>query len=164
MLVLGIDPGLAATGYGFVKKTDELLQAVDYGCISTRASLPLPERLLGIFGDVNALLEKYLPEALSIEQLFFCANTRTALQVGQARGVVLLAAARAGCPVYEYTPLQVKLSVAGYGKADKKQVQQMVRLILGLEEMPKPDDTADALAIAISHLQTINWRRHVEGR
>lgn len=158
MLVLGIDPGLATTGYGLVTKTGDFLQAVDYGYIGTRATLPLPQRLLKIFYGVDGLLKKYLPDALSIEQLFFCKNTRTALQVGQARGVILTAAAQLRCPVYEYTPLQVKQSIAGYGKADKKQVQQMVRLILRLKETPKPDDVADALAIAVSHMQTLNWR------
>lgn len=162
MLTLGIDPGLATTGYGLVANTNGHLQAVDYGYIDTQSDLPLPERLLIIFRDVKVLLERYSPNAMSIEQLFFCKNTRTALQVGQARGVILAAAAQLGCPVYEYTPLQVKQSIAGYGKADKKQVQQMVRLILRLKEVPKPDDVADALAIAINHIQTSKWHKLLE--
>ncbi len=162
MLILGIDPGLATTGYGLVRKTDEHLQGVDYGYIETQAELPLPERLLIIFLEISALIKKYLPDALAVEQLFFCKNVRTALQVGQARGAVLTAAAQMGRPVYEYTPLQVKQAIAGYGKADKKQVQQMVRLILKLKEVPKPDDVADALAIAVSHIQSSRWRELLE--
>ncbi|HHU76451.1 MAG TPA: crossover junction endodeoxyribonuclease RuvC [Firmicutes bacterium] len=164
MLVLGIDPGLATTGYGLVRKTGDNFQTVDYGCIITAASLPLSERLLGIFNDMNAIIDKYLPDVLSVEQLFFCKNVRTALQVGQARGVIIAAGAKAGCPVYEYTPLQVKQSIAGYGRAGKKQVQQMIRLILGLKEIPRPDDAADALAIAVSHLQTLNWHKLLESQ
>jgi len=162
MLILGVDPGLATTGYGLVRKTGEQLQGVDYGYIGTPANLPLPERLLIIFHDLKALIQKYLPDALAVEQLFFCKNIRTALQVGQARGAILTAAAQMGRPVYEYTPLEIKQTITGYGKADKKQVQQMVRLVLNLKEIPKPDDVADALAIAVSHIQTARWHQLLE--
>ena len=164
MLVIGIDPGLATTGYGLVRKNAEVLQAVDYGYIGTPAHTDLSERLYMIFSDLRKLLEEYSPDAMAVEQLFFAKNTRTALNVGEARGAILTAAAQKGIPVYEYTPLQVKQTIAGYGRADKKQVQQMVRILLKLEETPKPDDVADALAIAISHIQAAAWHKLVGRR
>lgn len=151
MLVLGIDPGSAITGYGLVKQIGNKLTAVDYGCIRTSPSLSLELRLQRIFKDIRQLINEYKPDYYAVEELFFNKNVRTALTVGQARGVILLAGAECGLDVYEYTPLQVKQAVVGYGRAEKAQIQFMVKTILGLPETPKPDDVADALAIAICH-------------
>lgn len=151
MLVLGIDPGSAITGYGLVKEVGNSLRAVDYGCIRTASSQPLEVRLKKIYREVCQLIEKYKPDHFVVEELFFNKNVRTALTVGQARGVILLAGAQSELPVHEYTPLQVKQAVVGYGRAEKAQVQFMVKTILSLPDIPKPDDVADALAIAICH-------------
>ncbi len=154
MRVLGVDPGTARVGYGVVEEGATSLRAVTYGLVTTPSGVGLPERLQEIYQALRALLAETSPEALAAEELFFSRNARTALAVGQARGVVLLAAAHAGVPVFEYTPLQVKQAVVGYGKAPKEQVQEMVRVLLGLPEAPKPDDVADALAVAICHLHS----------
>ncbi|MGC8839482.1 MAG: crossover junction endodeoxyribonuclease RuvC [Anaerolineae bacterium] len=154
MRVLGVDPGTARVGYGVVEGEGSSLRAVTYGLVTTSTGTGLPERLQEIYQALRGLLAETAPEALAAEELFFSRNARTALAVGQARGVVLLAAAHAGVPVFEYTPLQVKQAVAGYGKASKEQVQEMVRVLLGLPEAPKPDDVADALAVAICHLHS----------
>ncbi len=151
MLVLGIDPGSAITGYGLVKEAGNSLRAVDYGCIRTAPSEPLEERLHKIYREVCELIEKYKPDQFAVEELFFNKNVRTALTVGQARGVILLAGAQSGLQVHEYTPLQVKQAVVGYGRAEKAQIQFMVKTMLSLPTIPKPDDVADALAIAICH-------------
>ncbi|HEY8499774.1 MAG TPA: crossover junction endodeoxyribonuclease RuvC [Clostridia bacterium] len=151
MVVMGIDPGFAILGYGIVNYSGNRFQVIDYGVITTYASLPLANRLLILEKGLVELIEKYTPDAVSVEDLFFNSNSKTALKVGQGRGVALLCAARAGIPVYEYTPLQVKQGVTGYGRADKVQVQQMVKVLLNLEKIPKPDDAADALAAAICH-------------
>lgn len=151
MLVLGLDPGTAITGFGLVRREGHHLEGVAFGVIRTDAGLPMPARLHRIFHDLQDLFGRYRPEAVAVEQLFFRKNVRTAMAVGQARGVVLLAAAAADLAVAEYTPLQVKQAVVGYGKAEKRQVQEMVRILLGLREIPRPDDAADALAIAICH-------------
>jgi crossover junction endodeoxyribonuclease RuvC len=148
--VLGIDPGTAITGYGLVDYDGDL-QLVDCGAFVTPAGMALPQRLLAIHRDLSAVIARFQPEAVAVEELFFSKNVRTAMSVGQARGVVLLAAAQAGLPIYHYKPSEVKLAVAGYGGADKVQVQEMVRLLLGLEAVLKPDDVADAVAIAICH-------------
>jgi len=158
MLALGIDPGTATTGYGLVQDQDGSLAVVDYGVILTASDLEMPERLLEIFRQLNKIILLHRPESSAVEKLFFQRNVRTALSVGQARGVILLALAEAGLPVYEYTPLEVKQAVVGYGGADKNQVQQMVRALLGLKEVPQPDDAADALAVAICHLHSHRWR------
>jgi len=158
MLAIGIDPGTATTGYGLVQDQDGSLVVVDYGVILTASSLEMPERLLEIFRELNKIILLHRPESGAVEKLFFQKNVRTALSVGQARGVILLAMAQAELPVYEYTPLEVKQAVAGYGGADKNQVQQMVRALLGLKEVPQPDDAADALAVAICHLHSNRWR------
>jgi crossover junction endodeoxyribonuclease RuvC len=158
MLALGIDPGTATTGYGLVQDQDGSLAVVDYGVILTASDLEMPERLLEIFRQLNKIILLHRPESSAVEKLFFQRNVRTALSVGQARGVILLALAEAGLPVYEYTPLEVKQAVVGYGGADKNQVQQMVRALLGLKEIPQPDDAADALAVAICHLHSNRWR------
>ncbi len=151
MLILGIDPGTAITGYGIIDVQGNKLAVVDYGCIRTESNLPLFRRLQIIYKEINRLIEEFKPDHFAIEELFFNKNTRTALAVGQARGVALLSAADAGLEIAEYTPLQVKQAVVGYGRADKGQVQYMVKTILCLNEAPKPDDTADALALAICH-------------
>ena len=154
MLVLGVDPGTAITGYGLVQEAEGQLQAVAYGAITTPSDWTMPQRLLKIYRDLTALIREYNPTEGAVEQLFFSRNVKTALAVGQARGVALLALAEGGLPVHEYTPLQVKQSVVGYGRAEKAQVQELVKLLLGLEVVPQPDDAADALAIAICHLHS----------
>jgi crossover junction endodeoxyribonuclease RuvC len=146
--VLGIDPGSAALGYGIVERTGGRLREVDHGCLTTSPDLSLPERLLAIHTLVDELLALHEPDLMGVERLFFSRNVQTALGVGQARGVVLLAAAQHGTPVREATPSEVKSAIAGYGAADKAQVQRMVQLVLGMSELPRPDDAADALAIA----------------
>jgi len=154
MLVLGIDPGTAITGYGLVKGEDDDLILVAYGAITTSSDWPLPERLQRIYQELTAVIEGQQPTAVAVEELFFSKNVRTALSVGQARGVILLAAANAGLPIHEYTPLQVKQAIAGYGRAPKDQVQRMVRMLLGLDSVPQPDDAADAIAVAICHIHS----------
>ena len=152
MIVLGIDPGLAIVGYGLVdSQPGGILRPVDYGCIYTEPDMRLPQRLQRIFEGVQMLFDRYQPESVAMEELFFNKNVKTALLVGQARGAALISAANRTEELYEYTPLQVKQAVAGYGRADKYQVQIMVQTILGLKELPKPDDAADALAVAICH-------------
>jgi crossover junction endodeoxyribonuclease RuvC len=154
MLVLGIDPGTAITGYGLVKGEDDDLTLVAYGAITTSSDWPLPERLQRIYRELTAVIEDRQPTAVAVEELFFSKNVRTALSVGQARGVVLLAAANAGLPIHEYTPLQVKQAIAGYGRATKDQIQQMVKMLLALDSVPQPDDAADAIAVAICHIHS----------
>jgi crossover junction endodeoxyribonuclease RuvC len=148
--VLGIDPGTAITGYGLVDYQDEL-HLVDCGAITTPAGMALPQRLLAIHSNLSAVIARFQPQSVAVEELFFSKNVRTAMSVGQARGVVLLAAAQAGLPIYHYKPSEVKLAVAGYGGAAKAQIQEMVRLLLGLDIVFTPDDVADAVAIAICH-------------
>jgi crossover junction endodeoxyribonuclease RuvC len=157
LLVLGVDPGTAILGYGLVRQDGPSLTAVDYGVLTTPASLPLPRRLAILHSGLAALIDRYHPDAASVEQLFFTKNVRTAIAVSHARGVVLLAIEQAGLPVYEYTPLRVKQAVLGYGRGDKVQMQTMVRMLLGLPSPPQPDDAADALAIAICHLNLANY-------
>jgi len=146
---IGIDPGYAITGYGIVSKTGNKLKCIDYGVITTKPETEFPLRLLAINEKTRGLLDIYKPDYMAIEEIFISQNRTTAVGTAQARGVVIVEAARAGLPVYEFTPGQVKLAVTGYGKAEKKQVQMMVKSILGLKEDVKPDDAADALAIAI---------------
>jgi len=154
MLVLGVDPGLATTGYGLVAEQRQNLSLVDFGVIETPANLPLDKRLQQLYHELCSLVAGFDLEAVAIEDLFFSRNVRTAMAVGHARGVVLLAAAEANLAVFEYTPLQVKDAVVGYGRATKSQVQEMVRLLLGMECIPRPDDAADAIAVAICHLHS----------
>jgi len=151
MLVLGIDPGLAITGYGLVAGDGQSLEAVTYGVLRTPAHTPIAERLVILHQNLAALLDRYHPDVVAMEELFFSTNARTAMTVGEARGVLLLTVAQAGLAVCEYTPLQVKQAITGYGQADKQQVQQMVRFLLGLGEIPRPDDAADGLAVSICH-------------
>ncbi len=167
MLVLGIDPGTAITGYGVVRSEGGRLQTHGYGALRTPSTLPLPVRLQRLYEGLRKLLATVGPDAVAVEELFFNRNVRTALAVGQARGVALLAAAQAGLPVYEYTPQQVKMAVTGYGGADKEQVTHMVVRLLRLEGPPRPDDVADALAVAICHVHAGSvaaaWRSALEG-
>jgi crossover junction endodeoxyribonuclease RuvC len=149
VIILGIDPGTAALGYGVVERIGGRLRAIDHGCLVTSPDLPMPERLLAIHGLLDDLLSLHEPAIVAVERLFFSRNAQTAIAVGQARGVVLLAAAQHGKPVREATPNEVKSAIAGYGAADKEQVQRMVQLVLGMAEVPRPDDAADALAIAV---------------
>ena len=149
MIVLGIDPGTAALGYGIVESTRGRVREVDHGCLETSPDTSLPERLLAIHALVDELISSHRPDLLAVERLFFSRNVQTAFGVGQARGVVLLAAAQHGIPVREATPNEVKSAIAGYGAADKEQVQRMVQMVLGMPERPRPDDAADALAIAV---------------
>jgi crossover junction endodeoxyribonuclease RuvC len=154
MRVLGVDPGLASTGYGVVEEADGDLRALAFGVIRTPAGRSLPSRLQAIYRGVRALAAEWGPVVASVEELFFSSNVRTAMGVGQARGVALLALADEGLEVAEYSPMTVKQAVTGYGSADKGQMQEMVRLLLDLGEPPRPDDAADALAVAICHLNS----------
>jgi crossover junction endodeoxyribonuclease RuvC len=155
VLILGIDPGTAITGYGLVREDDEGLVLIDCGVITTPSDQPLPERLQTIYQGLDELLREHQPDAAAVEELFFSRNVRTALSVGHARGVVLLALADAGLPIYEYKPLEIKQAVAGYGGADKHQVQEMVRMLLNLDQVPRPDDAADAVAVAVCHVHSV---------
>ena len=148
---MGIDPGYATVGYGVINHEGSKFKTMDYGCVETDASALFEYRLLKINEDIAGLIEKYKPEAIAVEKLFFNENTKTAIDVAQGRGAILLTAAQSLLPVFEYTPLEVKMAVTGYGRADKNQIQQMVRTILNLQKTPKPDDVADALAVAICH-------------
>lgn len=151
MRILGIDPGIGRTGWGVIDEQAGKVKAIDYGCLETPENSAIPTRLLTIHTDLQAIVAAHHPEVFAVEELFFNKNVSTALVVGQARGIVLLAAAQAGLPVAVYTPLQVKIALTGYGRAEKAQIGQMVKLVLNLPAIPKPDDTADALAIALTH-------------
>lgn len=154
-LALGIDPGTATTGYGLVRlERDGSLLVVKYGVITTPKNTPLAERLVILYNQMQELLREHKPETAGVEKLFFQRNVSTAIAVGQARGVMLLSLAQAGLEVFEYTPNEIKQAVAGYGSAGKRQMQEMVRVLLELDSIPKPDDAADALAVAITHLHS----------
>jgi len=159
VLVLGVDPGTATTGYGLVRQRGGRLEALDYGAIRTPGRQPLSSRLLTIYEELSHLITRHAPDAVAVEELFFSRNVRTALSVGHARGVVLLAAAAAKLPVSEYTPPQVKEAVTGYGRAGKAQVQAMVKSLLALKSVPRPDDAADALAVAVCCLNSRGLER-----
>lgn len=153
MLVIGIDPGTAITGYGLVREDQSgKLTAVDCGVIQTSAKMPMPQRLLCIYRELQEIVLLHRPDYGVVEKLFFQKNVRTAISVGQGRGVAILALAEAEMPIAEYTPLEIKQAVAGYGGADKAQVQYMVKALLELDEIPQPDDAADALAVAVCHI------------
>lgn len=159
MLVIGIDPGTAITGYGLVRESEDgTLEAVEYGAIKTPANSPMPKRLVLLYETLNEILDQHRPDNSAVEMLFFQRNVKTAITVGQGRGVVLLALAQADVPIAEYTPLEIKQAITGYGGADKRQMQEMVRTLLSLEETPRPDDAADALAVAICHLHSIKMQ------
>lgn len=158
MRILGIDPGVATIGFGLVEAARGETQMRTYGAITTPAGLPLSRRLLQISQDMGALLEQLEPEAISIEELFFNNNITTGIAVAHSRGVLLLEAERRGIPLFEYTPSQVKMAVAGYGKAEKRQMMDMTRRLLKLKAVPRPDDAADALALAICHARSCTSR------
>ncbi len=151
MRILGIDPGYATIGYGIIEYDNFRFKTIAYGAVTTKPDKTFPDRLCDIYDDISTLLEMYKPDCLSIEKLFFNTNTTTAIDVAQARGVILLSAKKFGINIFEYTPLQVKQSITGYGRAEKHQVMEMVKNLLQLKSVPKPDDTADALALAICH-------------
>lgn len=154
MIILGLDPGLAIVGYGVVESLKGAFRAVDYGVINTPKQESVPVRLAMIEKELSELFEKYKPDAVAVEELFFYKNVTTAINVAQARGVLLLTAVKQCGRLYEYTPMQIKQAITGYGGADKRQIQQMVRILLKLNEIPKPDDAADALAVALTHAHT----------
>lgn len=158
MRIIGIDPGYAIMGYGIVEYRGSRFTPVAYGSITTEAHTPNEERLMILYDELTRIIKEYKPEEASIEELFYNTNATTAIMVGEARGTALLACAKAGIRIFEYTPLQIKLALTGYGRADKKQVQTMVKMILNLSEVPKPDDTADALAAAICHAHNAGGR------
>ncbi|MGB7339378.1 MAG: crossover junction endodeoxyribonuclease RuvC [Phototrophicaceae bacterium] len=161
MLVLGIDPGTAIVGYGLVKEhPDGALQAIEYGVIRTPAKTPMPERLNTIYDTLSDIIAEFKPDRSAVEELFFSRNVTTAITVSQARGVILLALQRAQIPINEYKPNLIKQSISGYGGADKHQMQEMVRLLLNLETIPKPDDAADALAISITDINIGHYNNH----
>jgi len=157
MRVLGLDPGLAITGYGLVEGDGQRLVALEHGVIRTPAGAPRSQRLVLLHDELSALLARYNPDVAAVEELFLDTNARTAMSVGEARGVLLLTLAQAGVSVAEYTPMQVKQAVTGYGGAGKQQVQQMIALLLNLAEIPRPDDAADALAISVCYLHSMRW-------
>ena len=158
MIILGIDPGLAIVGWGAVEYSGSHFKVLGYGAIETPAGMPTEQRLSMIFDGIKALIGTYHPEHMAVEELFFNTNITTGIRVAEARGVILTCAHKMGVKIFEYTPLQVKQSVVGFGRADKKQVITMVTMLLGLNKPPKPDDTADALAIAICHAHSGNSR------
>ena len=158
MLSLGIDPGTATVGYGLVRElNDGTLQAVAYGVIRTRAGLPMWERLGIIYDEISLLVKQHRPDRAGVEELFFARNVTTAITVAQGRGVILLALAQANISIYEYKPNEVKQAISGYGGATKPQMQEMTRILLGLDEIPKPDDAADALDVAITDLHSMHF-------
>lgn len=164
MVILGLDPGTAITGFGLLRHEAGRLTVMDFGTLETRKGPSDSDRLLHVFEEAEDLLHRSRPDAIAVEHLFFGRNVNTMLSVGRASGVLLLAAAKAGIPIAEYTPMQVKMAVVGVGNAEKKQVQFMVRQILGLKETPKPDDVADALALAICHAHTHRMAAHNPSR
>ena len=159
MIIMGIDPGIAIVGYGVIEYAGHKATCIDYGAVTTKAHTPLADRLKRVSEGLELLLDRYRPGAVAVEELFFNNNAKTAIAVGQGRGVCLLCAAKRDIPVFEYTPLQVKQAVAGYGRADKQQVQNMVKMLLGLKAIPRPDDAADALAMAICHGSSMSFAR-----
>jgi crossover junction endodeoxyribonuclease RuvC len=164
MRIIGIDPGYGRTGYGVVETIGNRLKAVEYGCIETKPNTPMPDRLMDIYLALKEIIARTQPQAMVLEQLFFAKSVTTALDVAQARGVAMLAGREFNLRFGEYTPMQVKQSLAGYGKADKKQMQEMVRMFLGLDRIPKPDDAADALAVAIAHAHAAPLLNRLEGK
>ena len=155
--ILGVDPGYAIVGFGVLDYDGVRFTPIEYGAILTEAHTPFPDRLKAIHTDMEFIFEKYAPECMAIEKLYFTSNQKTGIDVAQARGVTVLSAAERSVPIFEYTPLQVKSAVVGYGKAEKKQVMEMTRQLLNLAQIPKPDDAADALAIAICHGHSTRW-------
>lgn len=162
MIILGVDPGYAITGYGVIEYVGNHFKLLDCGAIETKAGVPMPQRLLKIYDDMSMLVDKYKPDAMAIEELFYHSNAKTVIGVAQGRGNVLTVAAKKGIDIYEYTPLQVKQAVVGYGRADKKQVQVMVKALMNLQSIPKLDDTTDAMAIAICHAHSYRYAETIK--
>ena len=160
MIILGIDPGLADTGYGIIVKDKNNLSLIDYGCITTKPKDAFAKRLGYISAGLEKIIKKHKPKKIAVEEIFFCKNVKTALLVGQARGAIIVTCNSYKIPVYEFTPLEVKQAITGYGKASKFQIQQMVKIILRLHEIPRPDHASDALAIAICCANTIQYIKH----
>lgn len=161
VIILGIDPGIATVGYGVIAAEGGSFRALEYGAIITKAHTLLENRICKIYDEVTDIIKRHKPDAMAVEELFFNKNVKTAIDVAQGRGAILLAACKCGVDIYEYTPLQIKQNLVGYGRAEKGQIMYMTKLLLGLKETPKPDDTADALAIAICHANFImhnSWR------
>ncbi len=150
MIFLGIDPGTTIVGYGLIKEKDNKFTALDFGCIKTKSNLPSYAKLKEIHKQLTAIIAKFKPKAAAVEKIFFCKNAKTAIDVGQARGLILFSIAAAGLPIFEPTPLEVKQIITGYGKATKEQIQKMIKFLLNLKVVPQPDDVADALALAVS--------------
>lgn len=163
MRILGIDPGFAIVGIGIIEYTGNKFKVIEYTKITTEAHTDFPGRLKKIFDELNEIINEYKPDAIAIEELFFNNNAKTAINVGQGRGVCLLCGAINNIPIYEYTPLQIKQAVVGYGRAVKEQVQQMVKVLLNLEKIPKPDDVADALAVAVCHAHSYRMNTRLYG-
>ena len=163
MRILGIDPGYAILGYGIIEMRGHRFKVIDYGTVTTEAGMEMPDRLKVLYNSLMELIGRFEPEVASVEELFFNTNAKTAILVGQARGVALLACSNSGLEIAEYTPLQIKQALVGNGRAEKKQVQFMVKTILNLKEAPKPDDTADALAAAICHGHSAGARNRLKG-
>lgn len=161
MIILGIDPGLATVGYGVILASNGKFSPIDYGTITTKAGVLLEKRLAEIYDGIRELIIRHSPDAVAIEELFFNKNVKTAIDVAQARGAIITAVAKSGINLFEYTPLQVKSSVVGYGRAEKQQVMYMTKVLLNLKSVPKPDDTADALAIALCHA---NFSMHITAK
>ena len=160
MTILGIDPGLATMGWGAISYDGVKPQILDYGALITPPDMPMPQRLMSLYDGVEELCRRFDPDDIAMEELFFCKNVTTAIAVGEARGAALVAMRKHTLNLFEYTPMQIKQAVTGYGKADKKQVQQMVKLLLNLPEIPRPDDAADGLAIAITHAHSMRMRQN----
>jgi len=161
MLILGIDPGLAIVGYSLIEKKGNKFNVLEYGVIRTPAGQENCDRLKSIYKELDDIIRNFEPDEMAVEELFFNKNVKTAIKVGQARGVILLVGAQSGLKIAEYTPLQIKQAVVGYGRAGKKQVQQMVKALLSLHELPSPDDAADALAVAICHGNSLGLNRSI---
>lgn len=161
MIILGIDPGIERVGWAVVADNHGKVTSLDYGCILTLKRDPIEVRLTQIFAKINMLIDKYKPDGMSVEDLYFAANAKTAITVGEARGVILMAAGKKNIPVVSFTPLVVKRTITGYGGADKKQMQLMVKNILKLKQIPQPDDTADALAIALTQIYSYKMQSYL---
>jgi len=159
MVILGIDPGTAATGYGILT-IDRSPQVTEYGCIYTSADKEMPRRLKIIYQRINDLIQEYHPQEVAVEQIYFSRNSKTALSIGQARGVIMLAASLAGIKTFDYTPLEIKQAIVGYGRAEKEQVQYMLKNLLHLAQIPSPDDAADALAVALCHYYSRKLKKY----
>ncbi|NQU99632.1 MAG: crossover junction endodeoxyribonuclease RuvC [Parcubacteria group bacterium] len=155
MIILGIDPGTATTGFGVIRKEGNKLYPIDYGCIETKPNMAMPDRLNEILKQTEKIIKKHKPDTMACEELFFFKNAKTVITVAQARGVLIVAGRKNMVSVFEYTPLQIKQALTGYGRAEKKQIQKMVKLLLNLDKIPKPDDAADALAVAICHANSV---------